>query len=165
MNRLLAMLVMVGSLALVGCGGSGGPGDTVKDLMTAMEKGDAGKVKELAPGMKMLGDDKLEGMVEQMKLEAKKKGGIKDIEIIEEKIDGDKATVKYKVTMGDGTSDGEDEMQLIKDEGKWIVDMGDEGKPGGMGGPTITPGPDGGFNFPEDPDFPDPAAPETPDTN
>lgn len=135
MKHLLTLLLLIGTLGLVGCGGSG-PGDAVKDFTAAMEAGDTEKVKELAPAMGMAGE-KLDGMVQQMAMEIKKKEGIKEIEITEEKIDGETATVEFTTHFGDGSSEGPESMELAKIDGKWIIDMGDESsdKPGQGGAP------------------------------
>lgn len=150
MKHLLTLLLLVCSFALVGCGSEPGPGDSVKDLMGAFEEGDAETIKELAPQMGMLGDDKLESMATQMALEAKKKGGIKSVDIKEETVDGDSATVKFVVNWGNGESEEEETAELAKLDGKWIMDMGDDAdKPGGLGGgPSIDLGP-GDFEIEE----------------
>lgn len=52
--------------------------------------------------------------------EIEKKGGVKTIEIVEEKIsdDGTTATVKWKITYGNGETDDSD-AELIKINGNW----------------------------------------------
>ncbi|MEM9108971.1 MAG: DUF4878 domain-containing protein [Planctomycetota bacterium] len=150
MKQLLTALMLVCSFALIGCGGgSAGPGDTVKEFAEAMEAGDTEKVKELAPAMGMAGE-KLDGMVQTAAMEMKEKKGIKEIEIVEEKIDGETATVKAITHFGDGTKEEGEPMKLAKIDGKWVIDMGDEmsNKPGGGGNINLS-------DFEEDVEFPD----------
>ncbi len=150
MKQLLTALLLVCSFSLVGCGGSAGPGETVKELTYAMEAGDVDTVKKIAPGLAgMMGEDKLKGIVTEASAEAKKKGGIKSIEILEEKIDGDVATVKHKVTWGNGDVEEEEGKMTKNADGDWIVSMDDMDK-GNGGGPNINIG--GGSD--EDADFP-----------
>ena len=133
MKHLLTALVLACSFALVGCGGSSaGPGDTVIELNKAMEAGDAETVKKIVPGMAgMIGDDKLKAMMTEASAEAKKKGGIKTIEILKEEIDGDTAVVEHKVVWGNGDEDS-DTTELVKNEdGNWIVSMEDMDKGNG----------------------------------
>lgn len=148
MKQLLTALVLLCSFALVGCGGSTGPGDTVKELNYAMEKGDLATVKKIIPGLAgMMGDEKLKAMMTEASAEAKKKGGIKSVEIIKEEINGDTATVEHKVVWGNGDEETES-TELAKVDGQWIVSMDDMNKNGGGGG--INLGDDSDEDFPSD---------------
>jgi len=67
------------------------------------------------------------GMMKSMPIEEKEKQwkGAK-VEVVNTKIDGDKATVIIKRTSKDGkveTMDGKDAVTLIKQDGEWKVDM------------------------------------------
>ncbi|MBX2853061.1 MAG: DUF4878 domain-containing protein [Phycisphaeraceae bacterium] len=149
MKHLLTALLLVCSFALVGCGGSAGPGDTVKELNYAMEKGDVETVKKIVPGMAgMVGDEKLKGMLTEAAAEAKKKGNIKSIEILKEEINGDTATVEHKVTWGNGDEDT-DTSELAKVDGQWVVSMDDMDK-GNGGNINLGGGDDGDADFPDD---------------
>ena len=136
MKHLLTALVLICSFALVGCGGSAsGPGDTIKELNYALEKGDVDTVKKIVPGLAgMMGDDKLKAMLTEASAEAKKKGNITSIEILKEEVDGDTATVTHKVTWGNGDVE-EETSELAKVDGQWIVSMDDMDK--GPGGGSI----------------------------
>lgn len=137
MKYLSALLVLVCSFSLVGCGGGSGPGDTVKDLAYAMEKGDTERVKEIVPGMQtMLGNDKLDGMIKEAAADIKQDGGIKSVTIDKEEINGDTAKVTATVESGNGEKDTED-FVLSKIDGKWIVTLGDDAKGPGDGGSAI----------------------------
>lgn len=134
MKQLLTALVLLCSFALVGCGGSAGPGDAVKELNYAMEKGDLDTVKKIVPGLAgMMGDEKLKAMMTEASAEAKKKGGIKSVEILKEEINGDTATVEHKVTWGNGDEETET-SELAKVDGQWIISMDDMNKGPGGGG-------------------------------
>lgn len=150
MKQLLATLLLVCSFALVGCGGSAGPGDTIVELNKAMEAGDAETVKKIVPGMAaMVGEDKLKGMMSEASAEAKKKGGIKSIEILKEEINGDTATVEHKVVWGNGDEE-EETTELTKVDGQWIVSMDDMDKGAGGGGGINIGGGDEDEDFPAD---------------
>lgn len=150
MKQLLTALVLLCSLALVGCGGSAGPGDAVKELNYAMEKGDLDTVKKIVPGLAgMMGDEKLKAMMTEASAEAKKKGGIKSIEIIKEEINGDVATVEHKVTWGNGDEETETSELTKTDKGQWIISMDDMDKNGG-GGNINLGGNEGDEEFPSD---------------
>jgi hypothetical protein len=61
---------------------------------------------------------------DKMDKELESKQGIKDFEVADEKIEDDKATVKMKVTYGNGETKDND-MKLAKDkDGKWWLDSG-----------------------------------------
>lgn len=149
MKHLLATLLLVCSFALVGCGGSAGPGDTIIEFNKAMESGDAETVKRIAPGMAgMVGEDKLKGILTEASAEAKKKGGIESIEIIKEEINGDTATVEHKVVWGNGEEE-EDTTKLSKVDGQWVVSMDDMDKGNSGGGINLGGGGDEDVDFPE----------------
>lgn len=148
MKQLLTALVLLCSFALVGCGGSTGPGDTVKELNYAMEKGDLDTVKKIVPGLAgMMGDEKLKAMMTEASAEAKKKGGIKSVEILKEEINGDTATVEHKVTWGNGDEETET-SELAKVDGQWIISMDDMDKGPGGGGINLNDSSD--EEFPSD---------------
>lgn len=150
MKHLLTALVLICSFSLVGCGGSSsGPGDTIKELNYALEKGDGDAVKKIVPGMAgMVGDDKLRGMMTEASAEAKKKGGIQSIEILKEEINGETATVEHKVVWGNGEEES-DTTELTKVDGEWIVSMEDMEK-GNSGGINMGGGGQEDADFPAD---------------
>lgn len=160
MKHVLALLVVVGSLGLVGCGGGAGPGDTVKELAHAMEKGDVETVKKIAPAMQaILGSDKLGQMVAEAAKGMKEEGGIKAITIDEETIDGDSATVKATIEKGNGEKDTED-FKLEKVNGQWVITLDEGNKEGGappdidLRAPEFNFDAPGGSTAPEVPEIP-----------
>jgi len=107
---LISIMLIIG-MAIIGCGGSGGsPSSVVRQLHTAIEKGDSRAIGQLttpeAAEMITMFGEKGRGMIAE-------KGGI---ERTEETIDGDTAvvTVYYK----DGDSDN---YSLVKINGRWRV--------------------------------------------
>ena len=150
MKHLLTTLLLVCSFTLVGCGGSGAsPGDAVEELAYAMEAGDAEKLKELMPELEEnLGDGKIDTIAKQMAKEAEEAGGIESVSIDKEEINGDTAKVTATVTNGNGDSDQE-EFELVKKDGKWVISMGEDMK-GGPGGGINLNGGGGDEDFPDD---------------
>jgi ketosteroid isomerase-like protein len=109
---MISLMLVIG-FTVIGCGGgAGSPSSVVKQLHTAIEKGDADKINELmtpeAASMILMFGEKAKGSITE-------KGKISKTE---EKIDGDKATVK--VTYDNGN---EEEFELVKLDGKWKVSM------------------------------------------
>ncbi len=106
-------------------GGKNSPEGVTKDFLTAMQKVDLEKAKELcAPetaSLITMMETYGKAEMEKAKLEAKDKG-VKEIKIISSKIDGDKAKVVY--TAGD---EKEETMDLKKIDGKWKVSVDKEG--------------------------------------
>ncbi len=53
------------------------------------------------------------------------KGGLEKVEVVSEQLsdDGEKATVTLKYAYGNGES-SEESMDLILDDGRWLIDMG-----------------------------------------
>jgi ketosteroid isomerase-like protein len=107
---LISLMLIIG-LAVTSCGGSS-PANVVKQLHTAIEKGDAKKIGELmtpeAAGMITMMGDKAKGML----------ASYGPITHTKETIDGDTATVVVTYKNGE-TSD----FDLVKVDGKWKVSM------------------------------------------
>jgi len=110
------------------CGGSkqGTPSATVETMAKAMQSEDVEAVMELLnpavyaqPGAK----EKLSGLLAASMAEMKEEEkGLKKIEILEEKINGERATVKAKYYYGNDTDDTQ-VMNLVKVDGKWYLDL------------------------------------------
>lgn len=107
------------------------PKDVAISFYKALEKGDeesAIKLVHIADESKR---DEYEGkvafFVAAFKSEAKKRGGIKNIEVVEEKIEGDKATIMLKTTYkksDKADTEKPEKINLIKVDGAWKVDLG-----------------------------------------
>jgi hypothetical protein len=68
---------------------------------------------------------KMNGLCTLAYQEAQKKQGIKEVQIIEEKVapDGNNASVKYKIMFNDGSENNSDE-NLRKVNGNWLIIIG-----------------------------------------
>jgi hypothetical protein len=109
---MVALVLLFCLVFVVACGGGGSPSSVVKQLHTALEKGDTKKVEELmTPGGAAL----VVSMMEKAQGTVEKNGKITKTQ---ETINGDKATVK--VTYSNGQ---EADFDLVKVDGKWKVDL------------------------------------------
>ena len=112
LTAIIGIILIIGFVA-IGCSkGGGSPSNVVKQLYSAIEKGDTKASSEL---MTPKAAEIILTFGEKMKGEVVAKGGITGME---EKINGDKATVK--TTFKDGSSENFD---LVKVDGKWKVDI------------------------------------------
>ena len=135
MKKLLSMMA-VALFALVLCGCSEkAPKDVANEAMTCMKnkdyegyvnlmyfknQDDASKAEEVKKSREQI----VSLVKDKMDKELDSKQGIKNFEVAEEKIEEDKATVKMKVTYGNGETKDND-MKLVKDkDGKWWLDSG-----------------------------------------
>lgn len=129
------MMTIVFVLSFSSCGGGGGitgntPGAKVEKgvkLMFDKKFTDAVKMYVKKDGTKLTEEEaaKLAGMMPMALKEKESKQGLKDIEIIEEKIseDGKTADVRYKAIYNNG--DTEDQStKLIKVDGDWYFVIG-----------------------------------------
>jgi len=107
----LISLILITGLVVSSCGG-GSPTSVVKQLHTAIEKGDSKKIGELmtsdAAQLMIMYGDKAKGLIVS-------KGKITKTE---EEINGDDATVT--VTYANGETEDYD---LVKKDGKWKVEL------------------------------------------
>ena len=131
--KLLFGIALITALfALVSCGegglGSSSPGDVVKisagniadedyDALVALYVNKNGE--ELSKEEQ----DKIKAIMPEVKKEMDKKGGLKEVIILEETIaeDGTTATVKTQIVFGDGEKSNEDTSNLIKVNGEWRI--------------------------------------------
>lgn len=127
----IAFVCMVG---LQSCGGGGilnnTPGATVKKAFNLMAEKNYEKVIQMytkKDGTAFTEEEngKLVGLMNMASAEITKKEGIKSVDIIEEKIaeDGKTATVKWKITYGNGETDDSD-GELIKVGNDWKLVVG-----------------------------------------
>lgn len=108
------------ALLLVGCGG-GGPGDTAVEFTRAGANGDGETVVELLdPAMAQTFGPKIEAAMATQASQASAQGGVDEINVLEETINGDNATVRLEMVMGDGSRE-ENTVQLRKIDGDWKV--------------------------------------------
>ncbi|MCK9421588.1 MAG: DUF4878 domain-containing protein [Bacteroidales bacterium] len=134
-SGLLTAMTMLFVLGLFSCGGGGGimgntPGDKVKKgvkLLYDKQYEAVVKMYVKKEGEKLTAEEsaKLAGMMPMALKQKESKQGLKDVEIIEEKIseDGNKATVSYKVIYNNGETENES-AKLIKVSGDWYLVIG-----------------------------------------
>lgn len=129
MTRLVSKLcvfamLLVLPVALTGCDSGGSPESVAKGFMQAMADGKPDKVKSyLHPDDLKTAGPMLDAIVPKAAkaLEEEKKG-LKSVEVVSSKVDGDKATVKLKCTYGDGTTE-EVDGKCVRKDGKWYPEM------------------------------------------
>ena len=125
------------AIMLTSCGGGSGtsiisktPFDVVKASLTAIK--DKNFPEALKYIMKKDGtaltkeeNEKLTGLLTLVSKELEKKQGMKEIQMVEEKIsqDGNTAIVKYRIVYNDGTTEDKD-TNLAKVNGDWFMVIG-----------------------------------------
>jgi hypothetical protein len=118
----LALLVLV---AGVGC--DQGPGTAATSAMRAGAAGDAETLRKYLPRdvleqARQLPGDMVARLATMMKSGADRRGGLKSLTIVSEKVEGDRATVHVKAVWGDGREET-DEIGLIRSDGRWVLDL------------------------------------------
>jgi len=126
MNKLIKMVVIVAGagvmLGFAGCGGSG-PDKVAVSFVEKLNDCDFdGSMKYASPATTAL-----IAMMKDMPIDEKQKQwkGAK-VEVVNTKIDGDRATVVIKRTSKSGKvemMDGKDAVTLVKQDGQWKVDL------------------------------------------
>jgi hypothetical protein len=94
-----------------------------------MEKGDTDSAMKMVSTAKMpegMKDskefkDKMKQVGDEAAKEIKGKGGIKSVNIKDEKVNGDNADVKFTITYGNGTEEKEETAKLVKENGEWKI--------------------------------------------
>ena len=132
--KLLFSLALISSIfALISCGeggigGASAPGDIVKTMTEniADENYDAVVAVYVTKNGEELSEEeqaKIIAFLPAAKEEIDKKGGLKEVIILEETIseDGTTATVNSQLIYGNGEKSNEDKTRLIKVNGEWRV--------------------------------------------
>jgi len=121
MRKCLALFIIFIFMGILGCGSS--PSGTVKDFYKYVEKGEVNKASDLIskPGKELM--NQLGGannaLIHTNEV-ISKKGGIKNIEILNEDTKGDISNIKFQITYGNGSTTI-DSQKLIKEDGKWKI--------------------------------------------
>ncbi len=102
--RFVGVIVLITVLMLSGCGlGSSGPSQVAKDFFLAVEKGEIDKAENLlSKEAKARFGGELKDYLRKLTQSLQEQGGIKSIEIVEEKVTGEIATVEMKVVIAHG---------------------------------------------------------------
>lgn len=118
---LLNSFFFIIAVIYFGCGSANSPADVTKEFLHKVEKGDNGAINLMhSQIVSMMGKEKLEQGLKDESEKMKKKGGIDNIEILEDKTSENEATLKVKVNYKDGSSKTE-KMNLIKESGDWKI--------------------------------------------
>jgi hypothetical protein len=134
MKKIILSIAAIALLAItiVSCGSKSSPKEVAVSFTKSLNSMDfeaakklgtpeTGKMLDMLASFSSMMPDSLKEQAKNYKIEAK-----------DEKIDGDKATVT--VTNGEK---GEEKLDLVKKDGKWLVNMSKEGM--GAGEPAVAP--------------------------
>lgn len=121
MRKCLALFVIFIFMGILGCGSS--PSGTIKDFYKYVEKGEVNKASDLLskPGKELM--NQLGGANNALiktNEDISSRGGIKNIEILNEDTKGDISNIKCQITYGNGSTKIDSE-KLIKEDGKWKI--------------------------------------------
>lgn len=139
MKRILLGLSL--TIALMACSrGGGSPAAVVEDFARKMESGSCSGVQDmLTASSRGVAGPKLEqacqAAAEMRKNDPKAKGKtIKAMKVLESKEEGDRATVRLETEYSDGTKEAGDAITLVREDGRWKIDLMATGMSGGGGG-------------------------------
>lgn len=118
------------ALFFVACG-SQSASDVAKDFTRELFEGEAKKVvdmmylgeKEVAEEDKAVINAKIAAAVAKNQKNAKQRGGIKDIIIEKEVIDGDSARIRTLVIFKDDSNESSGNIDLVKINDEWLVKL------------------------------------------
>ena len=136
LRKLITTLSAVGlSAVLAACSGASKPDEIAKDYVKAAYDGDAEKmlsyiyvpdsVKEKAGSEEMI-QGKIKAGAAKAKEEASRKGGVKEISVIENQIDegnGQGRVIVETQFKNEGATPAKDRIKLIKNDDKWKVNL------------------------------------------
>ena len=168
MKRLVLTVAMVAALAACSRG-SGTPAGVAEEFMRKLDSGNCTGITDyLSNSSKAIGP-KLEqacaAQVEMKKSMPDKGKTLSSVNVLEATENGDRATVRLEGVFSDGSKEGGDALTLVREDGRWKIDILATGMAAGGGaGPTpaqtMTPptGPTPAPGVPATPTI-DPAAP------
>ncbi len=122
MKKLPLLAVAVATLALAACS-KNAPGNTIERMQAeicstgdpmVMQKYVSAKSQQIVSMMSMLMAEEAKAKQIKEQIKADCAAGANKVEILETKIDGDTATVRYRNGKGE-----EETAQLIKEDGEW----------------------------------------------
>ncbi|MFC0268927.1 DUF4878 domain-containing protein [Kushneria aurantia] len=124
----IALLIM--TLMLAACSSSTQPEETVERFFNAAAKGDSDTAIEQISFAGVGANDmaaakgKIQMIAGQMQSQIESNGGIESLETLESTIseDGQHATVRTRVTFGNGQSTT-DQTRLVKQDGDWKITL------------------------------------------
>lgn len=114
---------VVFAIAAACSGGGTGPGDVVESFNMALAEGDVDTaIEHIQPSQRETIRPKLNMIAPMAATQLEQKGGIDSIEVTNEQVEGDTATVAYTVHYGNG-EEAEEEDTLTRVDGTWYVGM------------------------------------------
>ena len=155
MKRLAVVLAM--TVALVACSRGGGtPAAAVEEFLKKIESGDCDGLRDyISANSREFMGPKLEQVCGIAKVERDKspdkakQEGLKQIHVVETKEEGDKATLKIEPERNDGRREAAGTFVVVKEDGRWKIDLlatGEAmgggaglGRPGATTAPPATP--------------------------
>ena len=134
LKLLFGLFVLAAVLVLVSCGEGGvtgsSPGDVAKTMVINLQEENYDSVVDIyinKNGEELTDEEKtkVKAYLPSAKEEMDKKGGLKEIVIVEETIseDGKSAVVKSYLIYGGGEKSNEDKTNLVKVNGVWRVEI------------------------------------------
>lgn len=123
MRRTVLFSALALALAfLVACAGRT-PSAAVKNFYRAVENGDTdAAIALISPEIVgVIGDEKIKAGLQEQGLKIKQKGGISSIELKDEAVVGEVASITAVLKFGDGSEDTE-KLKLKKVGGEWKIE-------------------------------------------
>jgi len=122
-SRSFVLVIALSACALVIACGSSGPGGTIKNFVSYIEKGNTDAAINLfSSKMPKEAKDGMKAFLAAGQEEIKKKGGVKSVDIEKEDVKGDTADVKYKIVYGDKSEEKDQSAKLVKENGEWKIE-------------------------------------------
>lgn len=118
-----AAIAVTSSLFLAACGPRlSAPAQTLKDFNYHIEAKETAEARELMSDsiQAMLPTEKMALVVTEAAEEFERRGGIDQIQIDEEDIDGDIAHITFTIQFGDGTAESSTE-RLVRENDEWRI--------------------------------------------
>lgn len=118
----LVVLLVIGGLAALLLSGGSSPAKTASDFFWALEQGNVEEAKGMMSGQlrAVLDDRKLTMVLAQNRAVAEQRGGLQDIEVVQETINNETALVRLKLVYGDGHTDIQN-TKLILEDNDWKI--------------------------------------------
>jgi hypothetical protein len=118
----VAVLIVLVILFVVVLGGGGGPKGTVEDYFSAIQDQDCDFIDLLSEDNQEFADKDACEDDSDTYFDAEETCSDSDIEVTNEKEDGDKATVDYEVKGGGEDCEEKGSIKLVKEDGDWKID-------------------------------------------
>lgn len=119
-NWLKTTILVISISLLSACGSYGrSPGDTVKKYYDEVKNGEFNQAIDLVSdfAIVMAGEPSIKA---SMSRKQDRLQGSEFLEIKEKEVNGDIATVTYKIKLEDGTKENE-KQKLLKEDGEWVI--------------------------------------------